>query len=95
MTNNAALEHVALAARLASAVAADDEPGWAAVLNEIRAGGLMQEVLMAQTVRHITVCREYYDTDTEAVLNGHAFAAIAQARRARGDRLDDDDDDDD
>lgn len=94
MTSNAALEDVALAARLASAVNAGDEPGWAAVINEIRAAGRMQEVLMAQTMRHTTICREYYDTDAEAVLNGHAFAAIAQARRARGDRLDDDDDDD-
>lgn len=85
-----ALEDVAQAARLASAVAADDEPGWSAVIDEIRTSGRMREVLMAQTARHITICREYYDTDTEAIMNGYAFAALAQARRARGLRLDDD-----
>jgi hypothetical protein len=87
----ASLDDVAAAARLVSAISAEDQPGWAAVIAEVRSAGRMEGVALALAVRHIEVCAEYYDTDRQKFLDGFAFDACGKANRARGDRDTDDD----
>lgn len=88
------LEDVAVAARLVSALAAEDQPGWAAVIAEVRQSGRMEELALTLATRVVQIAGEFYDTDRQKILDGFAFDACARARRTRGDRLDDDDDDD-
>lgn len=71
-----AADDVASAGRLAAAVSADDVPGWSAVIAEAIGRGRLVELLMAMTVRHVTICGEYYDTDRQAFLDMHAFDAL-------------------
>ena len=85
-----ALEDVARAGRLTSAISADDDPGWSAVIAEVRASGRMEQLAMTLATRIVAIAGEFYDTDRQAILDGFALEACARARRARGDRLDDD-----
>ena len=51
---------VSAAARLVAAVSADDTAGWAAVLNEARAGGWLTELCMAVAAQCVSIAGEYY-----------------------------------
>ena len=54
----ATFEDVALAARLVSAVSADDEPGWSAVIAEVRHSGRMEELALALAVQAATLTEQ-------------------------------------
>jgi hypothetical protein len=81
----AAHQDVALAARLVAAISADDVPGWSAVIAEVRHSGRLEELAIALAVRHVQVAGEFYDTDRQAILDGHAFDANG-ALSGQGDR---------
>ena len=82
-TPNPLYQDVALAARLVSALAANDQPGWVAVIAEARASKRMEKLALALAIRHVQVCAEYYDTDRQAFLDGYAFDANGMANRER------------
>ena len=90
--SQASLDDVAAAARFVSAIRADDVPGWSAVIAEVRQSGRMEQLAVTLATRVLSIANEYYDVDTQKILDGFALDACARARRARGDRLDDDDD---
>lgn len=89
-TSQASLDDVAAAARLVAAVSAEDQPGWAAVIAEVRQSGRMEELALTLATRVVQIAGEFYDTDRQAVLDGFAFDACGRANRARGDRDTDD-----
>lgn len=63
----------ARAARLVSAMAANDQSGTQAVILEAKGDDRLVHLVLALALRHIQVCAEYYDTDMQAVLDEFAF----------------------
>lgn len=83
-TANPRCQDVALAARLVAAVSADDQPGWSAVIAEVRQSGRMEELALALATRVVQIAGEFYDTDRQAVLDGFALDANGMANQQRG-----------
>ncbi|WP_099024708.1 hypothetical protein [Mycolicibacterium palauense] len=81
--SDARFEDMARAARLVSALASQDHPGVGAVLREAKADGRLVQLALALALRHIQVCSEYYDVDTQQILDELAFDANAMAFRER------------
>lgn len=82
-TANANYQDVALAARFVAALAAEDQPGWVAVIAEVRQSGRMEKLAVALGTRLVQVAGEFYDTDRQAILDEFAFDANAMANRER------------
>ena len=75
---SAAHQDVALAARLVAAVSADDQPGWSAVIAEVRESGRMEKLVLALAVQAATLAEQ-------ATLDARAFDANG-AVSGQGDR---------
>lgn len=67
---------VARAARLAAAMAADDQPGIKAVLEEAISTDALVGLVLALAIRHVNICREYYDTDCQKILDTYAMEVM-------------------
>lgn len=76
-------EDSARAARLVSALAAEDHAGVAAVLADTKSDGRLMNLVLALAIRHVHVCSEFYDVDMRKVLDEFAFDANAMANRER------------
>jgi len=81
---NPRYQDVALAARLVAAVSAEDQPGWSAVIAEVRESGRMEELALALATRVVQIAGEHFDTDRQAILDAFAFDANGMANRERG-----------
>jgi hypothetical protein len=77
-TANPRHHDVALAARLVAAVSAEDQPGWSAVIAEVRHSGRMEELALALAVQAATLAEQ-------ATLDARAFDANG-ALSGQGDR---------
>lgn len=82
-TKGASYLDVALAARFAAALSAEDQPGWVAVIAEVRKSGRMEQFAIALATRLVQIAGEFYDTDRQAILDAFAFDANAMANRER------------
>lgn len=76
-------EDAARAARLVSALAAEDRAGVEAVLVDAKTDDRLVFLALALAIRHVQVCAEFYDTDMGKMLDEFAFDANAMANRER------------
>lgn len=82
-TSQSSFDDVAAAARLVAAISAEDEPGWAAVIAEVRHSGRMEGLALALATRVVKIAGEFYDTDRQAFLDGFALDACGLANPQR------------
>lgn len=76
-------EDSARAARLVSAVAAEDRDGIEAVLLDAKNDDDRVYLALALAIRHVQVCAEFYGDDMHKMLDEFAFDANAMAHRER------------
>ena len=81
---DAKYQDVALAARLVAAISAEDQPGWSAVIAEVRHSGRAEELALALATRVVQIAGEFYDTDRQAFLDRFALDANGMAKPAAG-----------
>lgn len=82
-TSTPKYEDSARAARLVSALAAEDHAGVEAVLTDAKNDDRLVLLALALAIRHVQVCAEFYGTDMRKVLDEFAFDANAMANRER------------
>lgn len=83
MMRKARYEDSARAARLVSALAAEDRDGVEAVLLDAKNDDRLVYLALALAIRHVQVCAEFYDVDMVKMLDEFAFDANAMANRER------------